>query len=159
MKAKKLMLMSKVVTVFLLSIFALQLTAQPDRFHKKKDEVKAEKIAFITRELNLTPEEAKVFWPLYDEYEKKIEDENKAFRSAEAPMIADMEKISDKDAMDLADRQIIQQQKILDIKKIYHNKFKEVLPAKKLLKLYEAEKNFKRFLLKEIKQGRREEHR
>jgi hypothetical protein len=58
--------------------------------------------------------------------------------------------------MDMADDQIIQAQKILDLRKKYHIEFKKVLPPKKLLKLYQAEKDFKKFLLKEIKDRRDE---
>ena len=38
--------------------------------------VEALKISFITNKLNLTPEEAKLFWPIYNQYE----DEKKALR-------------------------------------------------------------------------------
>ena len=38
-----------------------------------REKVKALKIAFMTKRLQLTPAEAKEFWPVYDEYEAKIE--------------------------------------------------------------------------------------
>ena len=72
--------------------------------------------------------------------------------------VTNPETISDKEALEMADGQIIQAQQILDLRKKYHIEFKKVLPPKKLLKLYQAEKEFKKFLLKEIKE-RREDRR
>ena len=38
-----------------------------------KERVMSEKIAFLTMELNITPEEAQVFWPVYNKVEKEID--------------------------------------------------------------------------------------
>jgi len=35
----------------------------------QKQKIETVKIAFFSRQMHLTPEEAKVFWPLYDEYQ------------------------------------------------------------------------------------------
>ena len=51
-----------------LAAFALLSITNVDAQSKKEgwqDKVKSEKIGFITVELNLTPEEAQVFWPVY----------------------------------------------------------------------------------------------
>ena len=37
-----------------------------------KNRVKAHKIAFITDQLNLTTDEAEVFWPIYNAHEKLL---------------------------------------------------------------------------------------
>jgi len=82
-----------------------------------------------------------------------MEEEMKAMRDDKKSI--DYDKISDKEASALADQQIIQMQKMLDVKKAYHAKFKEVLPPKKLLKLYDAEKGFRKQLLKQIHQNKK----
>jgi len=38
---------------------------------KDEEKIKAEKVAFLTTQLDLTVAEAQKFWPLYNEYEKK----------------------------------------------------------------------------------------
>ena len=134
------------------SIFAQH---EHENFQKKREEINVEKIAFITKELNLSSQEAQIFWPVYNEYQSKIEEEMKAMRSDKKSI--DYDKISDKEAVALADQQIIHLQKMLDIKKMYHVKFKEVLPPRKLLKLYDAEQDFRKHLLKEVRQNRRNE--
>ena len=36
-----------------------------------KEKLMAEKVAFLTLEIGLTPEEAQVFWPVYNQVEKE----------------------------------------------------------------------------------------
>tara|TARA_Y100000815_G_scaffold275780_1_gene317479 strand:- start:10319 stop:10756 length:438 start_codon:yes stop_codon:yes gene_type:complete len=44
---------------------------QKDDFHKR---IKALKVSFITEQLQLTPKEAEVFWPIYNAYDEKMDD-------------------------------------------------------------------------------------
>ena len=36
-----------------------------------KEKMRSEKIAFLTMEMNITPEEAQVFWPVYNQVEQQ----------------------------------------------------------------------------------------
>ena len=45
--------------------------AQGKLTEEKRKEFEAQKVAFFTRELDLSPSEAAVFWPLYNEMRKK----------------------------------------------------------------------------------------
>ena len=45
----------------------------------KREKLQALKVAYLTEELSLTPDEAQVFWPLYNELESKM----KAIRKAQ----------------------------------------------------------------------------
>jgi len=120
-----------------------------------KEKIESQKIAFITKELNLTTTEAQQFWPIYNEYSDKNEELLKSMgrKNIENKSI-DVNEITDKEAIDIADEQIVLAQKLLDLRKKYHLEFKKVLPPKKLLKLYIAEREFKKILLKEIKDRR-----
>ncbi len=120
-----------------------------------KEKIEAQKIAYITNKLDLTSTEAQQFWPVYNEFSDKNEELLKAFRKNNIEeRDVNVESITDKEALEMADDQIIQAQKILDLRKKYHAEFKKVLPAKKLIKLYQAERDFKKYLLKEIKDRR-----
>ena len=125
--------------------------SQSDR-QGRHEQIEAQKIAFITQELNLTPEEAKVFWPVYNEYEAKRHELKKSFKDVEYIHKADMDKLTEKEASQILDNQIIEAQKFLDLRKEYHAKFKAVLPAVKVLKLYEAERDFQKMLIDKIRQ-------
>lgn len=142
----------------MLVIITLALSTYAQKGQKKgilREKIDAQKVAYITKQLSLTSAEAQQFWPVYNEFSDKNEELLKAFRKNNIEdRDVDVETISDKEAMDMADDQIIQAQKILDLRKKYHAEFKKVLPAKKLLKLYQAERDFKKYLLKEIKERR-----
>lgn len=122
----------------------------------RREQIEAQKIAFITQELNLTPEEAKVFWPVYNEYEAKRHQLKKSFRDVEYIHKADMDKLTEKEAAQILDNQIIEAQKFLDLRKEYHAKFKAVLPAVKVLKLYDSERDFQKVLIDKIRQHKQQ---
>src|ERR1700712_2190452 len=41
---------------------------------KKQEEIEALRVAFISKELQLTPVEAQQFWPLYNQYSQKLKE-------------------------------------------------------------------------------------
>ncbi|MEI6822688.1 MAG: hypothetical protein WCL51_12205 [Bacteroidota bacterium] len=141
------------VFIILIMIPVVNFAQNGQRLNKIKDKINAQKVAYITKELDLTPQEAQQFWPVYNEFETQRKAINKDFKgqNIEERQI-DFNTLSDKDALEMADNHIILAQKVLDLRKKYHAEFKKILPAKKLLKLYQAEKDFNKFLLKEIKE-------
>ncbi len=71
--------MNRSFIVMFLCLMPLWAFAQEERMHKSDQERKAEreavqaqKIAFITQEVGLTPAEAEKFWPLYNEMDRKV---------------------------------------------------------------------------------------
>jgi hypothetical protein len=114
--------------------------------------IQAQKIAFITQQLNLTPDEAKVFWPVYNEYDAKRHELKKLFKESGGFPKTDMDKLTESEANQILDNQIIEAQKYLDLRKEYHARFKSVLPAVKVLKLYDAERDFQKILMKKIRE-------
>lgn len=127
-----------------------QKNTQPGAKHEKME---AQRIAYITKELNLTPDEAKVFWPVYNEFESKRNEMKKSFHS-EGRHKEDNAQPSEKEALVILDNQIIEAQKFLDLRKEYHSKFKAVLPAVKVLKLYETEREFQKMLIDKLRDNR-----
>ncbi len=117
--------------------------------------IEAQRIAFITQELKLTPEEAKVFWPVYNEYDAKRHELKKSFKESGDFHKIDFDKLTDKEANQILDNQIVEAQKYLDLRKEYHAKFKSVLPAVKVLKLYDAEREFQKMLIDKIRQHKK----
>jgi Spy/CpxP family protein refolding chaperone len=134
-----------------LFIVTSTLKAQDDN-DDKSDKFKAQKIGFITEKLSLTTKEAQQFWPIYNEYSEKKEAiareklrNSKYFKQNEQNM-------SDKEAIDLSDKYISLQKQEALLAEEYHSRFKAVLPAVKVVKLYQAEVQFKRELLKQLRQ-------
>ena len=125
----------------------LFILGQNHRMDKKREKIEVQKIAFITKQLDLTPEEAQKFWPVYNQFSdarKQLHEQHKENRK-------DIDNLSDSEIEKLIDNHIIIDQKELDLKKKYHAEFKKVLSNKKIAKLYHAEMMFKAELLKRLK--------
>jgi hypothetical protein len=120
---------------------------------ERKENIEALKVAFITKKLNLSSEEAQQFWPVYNQYTDKIQDLRKKRKQENREAKQNFDEMSDKEIEQTVDNEIILRQKELDLQKEYHAKFKAVLPIKKVAKLYQAEEQFKRVLLDKLKDG------
>jgi Spy/CpxP family protein refolding chaperone len=142
--------------IFLSAVsFAQQQNPKPRRDkeqrEEKRDNIESMKIAFLTKKLNLTPEEAQQFWPVYNQYTDKLQELRRKRRMENKEAKHNFEEMSDKEVEHAVDNEIVFRQKELDIQKEYHAKFKSVLPIKKVAKLYEAEEQFKKVLLDKLK--------
>jgi hypothetical protein len=150
----------KLTTLVILCALATGAIAQsddmPQQDGKGKERIKAMKIGFITNRLNLSPEEAKTFWPVYNSFQNEMEDVRKNHRIEKKENNDDLMNMSDKDAEKLVDDEIGFRQKELDVIKKYHGQFKQVLPAKKIAMLYRTEQDFKKELIERIKEKREE---
>ncbi len=160
--------MKNIISIFLLS-FAINGFSQgpppplppgppPPPEPPKKEKVEAMRIAFITQKLDLTPEEAQKFWPVYNEFQKKREELNKKRREEYKNMKENIDSLSDKQVEAIVDGEMAFRQKNLDLDKEYHSKFKSTLPIKKVAKLYRAEEQFTHRLLEEISGKGKEGH-
>lgn len=118
------------------------------------ERVKAFKTGYLTQELDLSPSEAEKFWPIYNEYEKKIFELRIEKRKAERDKMASMggpEALSDKEASEFLESLFENESEVLKTKKALYRALEKVLSPKKLLVLYKAEADFNRRLLSEFK--------
>lgn len=122
----------------------------------KLQEIKTQKTAFLTQRMDLTPEEAQKFWPVYNQFDKEIEANRKEIRDVRKGM-KDGE-MTDADASKALDRMLAALQKEIDIRKQYTGEFKKVIGASKTLRMFKAEKDFNRELIKRVR-DRMEERR
>jgi len=108
----------------------------------KADKIEALRIAFISQQLNLTPQEAQTFWPVYNQYRGDLETLRKNFKQGpEAPLTAE--------------QQLDFEQKKLDLKKKYKGQFEAALGKTKVNQLYNLENEFHQ-KLKELKEQRQQ---
>ncbi len=147
--------MKNLILLMLLSITTAAL-AQERR--PAKERVDAMKIGFLTDRLNLTSEEAKTFWPVYNMYTEELEKLRNSRRENINNKKNNFDDMEDSELEKSVDNEIIFRQNELEILKKYHPQFKKILPIKKVAKLYKSEEDFKRKLLEMI-QDRREGNR
>lgn len=117
----------------------------------KSDKVETMKIAFLTNKLNLTAKEAQLFWPLYNEYSQKMEALRKAKKSEFDEIKSKNATPSDKEISVFMEEVFSTKQKELDLQKEYYTKYTKIFPMKKVALLYQAENQFKKELLRIIK--------
>ncbi|MGQ7870828.1 hypothetical protein [Sunxiuqinia sp. sy24] len=130
------------------------LAAQPEI--KRNDDwmqkIRAEKIAFLTTKLELTPDEAQKFWPVYNEFEEKRFDIHMQRRHMERQTMDELEGLNENELKKISNDFIGLFQKEADLMKEYNDKFFKALPAKKVVKFYDMENDFRSHMLKEYRQ-------
>ncbi len=52
-------------------LFTLSFESSAQRKSGRGEEIEAYKIGFLTQKLDLSPQEAKVFWPIYNNWQKE----------------------------------------------------------------------------------------
>lgn len=113
------------------------------------EKIRAEKVSFITTQLDLSVEEARKFWPVYNEFEKKNDEFIEAERAIHKDLKSRGEQMSDSELEKNLDKINDIQIKKTELQAEYYLKYKKVLPIKKVAKLYAAEKEFRKQLLHE----------
>lgn len=114
--------------------------------YSQQDENRVEvmKRDFLTNELQLTTQESDAFFPIYNEYSQKRKEARKSLRAERKNMMQDSGENS-------VDKLIDLEQDLVDLQKEYLEKFRKVLPEKKIVQLIEAEKKFKVMMMSKLK--------
>ena len=139
--------------------------AQPADAHKGHqgkhlEAARAEKIGFITERLSLTPEEAQVFWPVYNAYEQEVMEAGKAVRTARKALrpAKDAAEPTEKEVKARIEDYLKALKAEAEVKAKYNSQFLKVLPAIKVAKLYLAEESFQNKMLREMYKRQAEHH-
>ena len=114
--------------VFLLPVLAFSQDNKENNLRENR--LQSLEIAYITKELNLSPEEAQKFWPVYNKYSAEMKG---TLRNKE----------NDPDILD-------KQQQLLDIRKKYRNEFLKVLSPERVNQLFTTEMKFREMVRKEL---------
>jgi hypothetical protein len=146
----------RLVKIFFLSMMSFCALAQNDDQEivqpdpKAEQKIKAAHAAYITERLELTPEEAEKFWPVYREYAQKRQEIRQQLKTAKE------KGTSEKELLDL-DLKVKQQQ--LDLEKDYSGRMQKVITPQKMMNLRQAEGDFRRLLLRQIQQRQMQQER
>lgn len=135
--------MKKVLHIVLCFLLSYAASAQNG---DKKDKIEALRAAFITEQLGLTSDESQKFWPVYNEYQDKLKAARKEFKNQKASFS------TDKEAQDFLDAELLLKQREVALYKDYYDRFKKILPVKKVARLRQAEEEFKKILLEKLKE-------
>ena len=147
MKTKIILLFSAIV---LATGFA---KAQNQDWEARMEKIRAEKVAFLTSKLAMTPAEAEKFWPIYNEMEKQRWEAQKTRRELEHKVSEAEETLSDNEVVKLTREYAGSMKKEGELSISYNEKFLKVLPPKKVLKLYQAENEFRMNMIRRYRES------
>jgi len=132
--------MKKSILIPFMLLSALVANSQDQRMQRENrltqiKKIQAMEMAFITKELNLSPGEAQKFWPVFNQYRNEL-------RS-----VASEKKMGD---------HLEKQQKTLDIRKKYREDFSKVMNQERANKVFGAEEEFKSLVRREFQKRQTE---
>lgn len=123
------------------------------------ERVEAAKIALITERLELTPEQAEKFWPIYREFSEQQRNLRKEFnnlRTNHNPQTA-----SEEENQKMLEMGMQIKERQLGLERTYSERMQQVITTRQLMSLRKAEDDFKEMLMKRIReqQGQRDQMR
>jgi len=102
--------------------------------------LKKEKKQVVKDVLSLTSDEAKVFWPLYDEYTNELKPFNDILVNTIKEYVEKYDKLTNEDAKRLFNNTVLVEESRLRLKKKYYRKMVKVLPPQKVIRFFQLEK-------------------
>lgn len=143
--------------IFTLLIATLGITAtyaqqqeRPRRGHFSPEEFRAKQREFITKTVQLTPEEAEAFFPIYFKSQEEIWNiERESHRKVAKKM---GEQLTEEEWKTIIDSRADTKIKIAQLQKQHNKEYLKVIPASKVIKIEHAEKMFQHEMLKKMSQ-------
>ena len=148
--------MKKLLTLFMLTVLSLGICAQGNRQQRQQqqqqrfspEQFEAQLQEFITKEANLTPQEAAKFFPIYKEMQEKqralIVRQVELQRNKPSDEEGCKKAIKENDNIDVELKRLLQ---------TYHVKFLDQLPASKVYDILKAEQNYHRSIMRNWGRG------
>jgi len=140
----------KTRVISMLFCIALSFTGFAQHKNKSNERLEAMRAQFLTEQLDLQPEEAQKFWPVYNKYREELGQIQKSRIKDLAGHKKDddaIENMSEPEAEKLITEELERQRKILGLREAYYRKFREIIPVRKIALLYKAEIEFKKKLI------------
>jgi len=131
------------------ALSANTLFAQSKEAMKK---IESARIALITERLELSPDQAEKFWPVYREFNEKRRELRMELRDARQG--ADMKSLTDDQSKLLMEKAMDIKQRELNLEKDYSKRFQKVISTQQLLRLKNAENDFQQMLLQRLQSQR-----
>lgn len=131
--------MIKYLVVILLLAFSSTLDAQEDYYNLIRSRLGDQVKTTVENTMKLSPEEEKVFWPLYEDYTDELYDIYNKRMKVIQEFTNYFDKMTDKRADKIWTDFLRFQKELLDIQKEYYDKFKEILPAAKAVRYFQME--------------------
>jgi hypothetical protein len=123
-----------------------------------RERIEVAKTTFLSRQMKLTPEEARRFWPIYDQYQEALRGLEEDRQTAIQNIGEGLEGMNDDEINAMIDARIRHAETALAARKKMIANLREFLPPRKIAILLRAENQFNRELqerMMERRNGRR----
>lgn len=127
-----------IYSIVLSLAFSLPISAQ-----QSTGNIESVKIAFITQKLELTADESKRFWPVYNNYQQELQVLVKAKNERKRSLKG---RSDDNDPVD----ELKIDSEILELRKRYREEFNKVLPKHKAALVFSTEREFRQELIEHL---------
>lgn len=137
--------MKKILILIILSAVAFQGFSQK---RPARERIESARIALITDRLQLSPEQAQQFWPIYNEFTEKRRELGREYEEKRKNM--NRETATEDEKRELLDLGLQTKEKVLVLEKEYSDKLLEVISVEQIMELRRAEEDFRRMLLEQL---------
>ena len=103
------------------------------------DTIRANRKALVAVNLDLSPEEANEFWPLYDRYQKEISATGDRVVAIVDEYTATFRDLSNEKALQLMESYLAAEAERLQVRRTYLGEFAKILPGRTLARFYQIE--------------------
>ena len=124
---------------------------------QRMQQMQSARIAFFTTELDLTPAEAEVFWPIYNRLWKEKESVHKEAQTALKGISKHIKKekiLPEAELKALIDKYIGGNSAIGALDKKYYAELLAIIPIEKIARLYKAEEDFRMKMIHQLRRDR-----
>lgn len=152
MKMRRLYVLISVLALSMAAGAAMSAENRCQEDWKKK--MMSEKIAFLSVEIDITPEEAQTFWPIYNQVNQERDKAMaRIFRAYKELDEAIKEGRSSKEIGNLLEKYLEAQEEQRKVESKVAERYGKVLPMDKIAKLYVAEEKFRRNHIRKLHGG------
>ena len=131
--------------------FLAQEKTKKEERKQRTERIEQAKVAFISKKLELSTEEAEAFWPIYNEMQAEIKTHRKSMKADLKTLKSDSLNQNDQSYQNALISRHEGGIKVRNIKKEYSKKIGELLGYKKVFELGDAEIAFKKQLANRMK--------
>ena len=138
--------MKKIVSLLCILVMAgttLLAQTKDNKGNQWRQKVRAEKVAFLTAEVDLSVDEAQAFWPAYNAYQKELREAHKALGEAFNTLRQKLEAGDEAEIGTALDRYLAAKDAVNRQEAAIGTRFQGILPAVKIARLCLAEEKFR----------------
>jgi len=131
-----------IILVAMLTVFTISSMAQEkpaDNMQLVREKIQTDKKLFIAQNMNLTESEAKVFWPVYEDYQKELEKLVDKTVKLIDNYAANYQTMTEEAAKELINGYLAIETERVTLMKSFLPKLRKVLPEKKVARYYQLE--------------------